>query len=987
MTTPKEKAAPAGTGTAQITALPTPHSTATDHLKPAISVTVIESLQPKFMTKKFSLKPDGTLLKTSIAELTRGRCQRFDVTTLHQFSSLLDGLKPNQAMLYGIAPGHPAANVVTKTALAATPMENTVTRSREFFQFAPAPGIMMLDHDGVQEGHDQLTPDELRGKLIEAAPVLADAPMLWRPSASSSITAADGRQLTGIGGQRIYIAVADASQIPTAGKALNDLLWSAGMGWIRIGVAGQSLERTLIDVSVWQPERLDFAAVPVLLDGLTRNQPTAQIFNEEAVLFDLRSLIDVADGAVKASARKLREAADRAVTPKRDEARAAWVIERAPELAKQRDISDDQAKVILQRACEKRTLMGDFVLLTADGKEVSVGELLDNTERWHGTRFADPLDPSYGNDRRIAWANLRNGGRPHIYSHAHGGTRYNLARPSQRIQLAAGQRARVTDSVLDMARQRGELYDFGDGAALVRLSGARTVPATRDWLVDHLDRTAEFFTVKMMKEAPPMEFAQDAPTWLASAILSKNGERRLPRLSAVITAPILRTDGSILSEPGHDRESSLLYLSDRETAPSVPDRPTVQQALAALVRLWAPVRLFPLVDEVDRGVILAGLLTACLRASLPTAPGFAGDAPAAGTGKTLLMQTIGALGSGEIPPALPPASNQDEECRKRLFAALRDGYKTMLWDNVRDVFGNAALDAFLTAPVFADRILGVSETACLPNRALFLVTGNNLRLVGDTCRRVLVARLDASMDTPYTRSFDFDPLQTVLGRRESLVIDALTVVRAWIAAGRPHVAKGRTASFEAWDELVRQPIAWIAQFSQEAGLPSFADPLEATKRAFAHDPATAKLAAILTAWDNCFGDRPTTVAEAVSRATDVNGDEASCLLRDAIDEIASERGAINRRILGRWIEKHVDSRHEGRCFVRGKIRTGSSTWILRTENGAELDREKPTKSNQTHQDRNQQASTQSAGLVGLVAYGGFSAVERAASSRAVEVEI
>jgi hypothetical protein len=353
--------------------------------------------------------------------------------------------------------------------------------------------------------------------------------------------------------------------------------------------------------------------------------------------------------------------------------------------------------------------------------------------------------------------------------------------------------------MLDLERQRGELYDFGEGASLVRLAGARTVPVTRDWLVDHFDRCAEFFTIKMVNEAP-MQIPQDAPVWLAASVLAKNGERKFPRLSAVITAPILRRDGSILADPGHDHESSLLFVTDSETVPRVPDRPDVQQALVALHRLWAPVRLFPLVDDVDRGVVLAALITACLRPSLPTSPAFGLDAPAAGTGKTLLAQVIGALGSGETPAAMPPASNKDEECRKRLFASLRDGYKSILWDNVRDVFGNTAIDAFLTAPVFADRILGVSETACLPNRALFLVTGNNLRLLGDTCRRVLVARIDATTDTPYARTFDFDPLQTVLGRRESLVIDALTIVRAWIAAGRRRLAKGRTASFETWDE-------------------------------------------------------------------------------------------------------------------------------------------------------------------------------------------
>ncbi|HRD87493.1 MAG TPA: hypothetical protein PK752_04420 [Accumulibacter sp.] len=985
MTTDK-KAAPAGTGTASKTTFSAFHSTssAVDNLQTAITLTVIESSQPKFLTKKFSLKPDGTLGKTSIADLSRGRCETFALENFGEFAGLLDGLESNQALAYGVSPEHPKAHIVTKAALSANPTPNTITRSREFFQFAPAPGVMMLDHDGVQDGQDELTPDKLRAKLLNAAPMLCDAPMLWRPSASSGITTADGQQLTRLGGQRIYIAVTDASQIPAAGKALIDLLWAAGLGWIRIGGAGQTLERTIFDSSVWQPERLDFAAIPVLADGLTREAPKAMSFNEHSPLTDLRILIAADDGSVKASAKKQREEALRAATPKRDEARAAWVAERAPELAKQRSITEDQAQVILRRACEKRTLMGDFLLKSSDGVDVTVGDLLDNPERWHGKRFADPLEPTYGNDNRIAWANLRGGGRPHLYSHAHGGMRYNLVRPSQRIQLAAGQRARVTDSLLDLERQRGELYDFGDGASLVRLAGARTVPVTRDWLIDHFDRCAEFFSVKMVNEVP-MQIPQDAPMWLAASVLAKNGERKFPRLSAVITAPILRRDGSILAEPGHDHESSLLFVTDSETVPRVPDRPTVQQALAALNRLWAPVRLFPMVDDVDRGVVLAALITACLRPSLPTSPAFGLDAPAAGTGKTLLAQVVGALGSGETPAAMPPASNKDEECRKRLFASLRDGYKSILWDNVRDVFGNSAIDAFLTAPVFADRILGVSETACLPNRALFLVTGNNLRLLGDTCRRVLVARIDATIDTPYARTFDFDPLQTVLGRRESLVIDALTIVRAWITAGRPRLAEGRTASFETWDDLVRQPVVWISQFTHDAGLPAFADPLSATKRAFEHDPETAKLRAILDAWADCFGSHPTTVAEAVSRATN-NADDGSTALRDAIDEIASERGTINRRILGRWIERHVDSRRGGRWFVRGNIRRGSPTWVLRTESPATIDRAKPTNSHQTHHDTRQQSPAPSVSVVGLVGYGGF--VEaNPETSFPVEIEI
>lgn len=934
-------------------------------------LTLIDSRQPSIMTKRFTLDSEGHLHKSSVAELTDGRATQKRLVTLIEFAELLEHLESNQVLLYGIAPEHPHARVVTQRGVRASPAANQIARTREFFQFAPLPGVLMLDHDGLEEGKGQLSPDELRARLIEAAPVLADAPMLWRASASSGIMAPDGRALTQLGGQRLYIPVRDASKIPNAGKALIDLLWASGQGWVRIGAAGQALDRSLFDGSVWQPERLDFAAPPALLDGLTRRPPAPRFFNEAAPWFDLCQLIQCADGTVKTLAHKARDEARRAVKPKQEEVRTAWVKERAPELAQQRNISEDLAREILLRACEKRRLMGDFMLRAADGAEVSVGELLDNPERWHGKRFADPLEPGYDNDGRIAWANLRNGARPHLYSHAHGGVRYHLLRPSQRIQLAKGQRARVVDNLLDLARQRGELYDFGEGSSLARIAGTRVVPVTRDWLVDHLDRTAEFFSAKTADDGAVTETAQDAPMWSASAIIAKNGERRLPYLSAVITAPILRTDGSIVANPGHDPESGLLYLTNSLDGLQVPERPTTQQALAALTRLWAPVRSFPLADDVDRGVILAALLTACLRPSLPTAPGFGFDAPAAGTGKTLLAQTIGALGTGNAPATLPPAGNQDEECRKRLFAALRGGDMTVLWDNVRDVFGNSAIDAFLTAPVFADRILGVSETASLPNRALFLVTGNNLRLAGDTCRRVLVARMNASMDTPYTRSFAFDPLQTVLGNRESLVIDALTIVRAWIATGRPHLATGRTASFEAWDELVRQPVVWIAKVSQASGLPGFADPLEATKRAFEHDPETAKLAALIAAWHKCFADHPTTVAEVVTRASGGACDEASLALGNAVDEIASERGTINRRILGRWIERHVDRRYQGRWFTRGKIRTGSVTWILVTEKSTRTDQNKATYSHQTHQALRREPTEGLADAVGLVALSGF----------------
>ncbi|WP_295389890.1 hypothetical protein [uncultured Thiodictyon sp.] len=866
-----------------------------------------------------------------------------------------------------------------------------ITRTRRFFQFRRAPGIMFLDYDPPKPisecsetnppkptkptiGPESISPADLIATLRAVAPCLADAPMLWRPSASSGIVhATTGEPLTGLAGQRIYIPVADAALIPDAGKALVTLLWAAGYGRIEIGAAGQALERTLVDASVWQPERLDFAAPPSLGPGLRREPQAAFIDGEQGELCDLRRLIDAADGTIKAQAATARKIAKAAARPAIAAAQAAWIDVEAPVLV-QHGIPLDVARAVLARACDVHDLTGEFRLQCPDGTTTTVGDLLDNPAKWHGKRFADPLEPNYGQDPRIAWANLRSGGRPYLHSHAHGGRKFRLVRPSARIRLAVGERARVLDNLLDLLRTRAELYDHGEGSALARITeDARALPASREWLTDHLDRTAQFYSEKVDgqnedKTAKIIQVTHDAPAWAAMRIIAKDGERGLPKLDAVISAPTLRADGSVLSEPGYDSASRLLLLADAPDIPHIPDAPTISQVRAALELLWSPVALFPLVDSVDRGVILAALLTAVVRASIPTAPGFALDAPTAGTGKTLLAEVIGALSLGYAPTVFSPISSDDEETRKLLFAALRDGQRVLIWDNIREPLGNGTLDAFLTAPTFSGRILQTSSTATLPNRALFLATGNNLVLKGDTCRRLFPVRLDARIERPYARMFDFDPLQVVLARRLEFVTAALTIMRGWIAAGRPRHGAGRSASFGDWDNLVRQTVCWVGTLDQR-----FADPLKATDRAYEIDPETTKLSALLSAWSDAVGTMATTTGHLITLA--MSGDRvrqqisqqkamqreevvASLIaeeqrveaLRDAVEEIAGNpRGDINRRSLGRWIESHLERRHAGARLTRGKLSAGSQTWLLAHDKPA----------------------AQSGPMVGLVGLGGF----------------
>ncbi len=908
-----------------------------------LAFTVITSSNPARLTKIIGLDANGAMRKETSAMLSRGQAQRVVVSDLNGLKGQLNNLTSAQAVTWGVTKDDTMA-ICTLDDVQAQ-QAGAIARTRENFKFRPSPGVMMLDHDGLPDG--ELSPLQFRDRLIAAAPTLADAPMLWRPSASAGCIDPDGGILSGLNRHRLYIPVVDATLIPEAGKALEALLWATpGAGWCDIGSAGQRMPRCLVDVSVWQPERLDFAGPSVLVDGVTRAGVDGVIYGDATAQFNLRLLINSATPSIKKQAQAGLKAARAAVSEKCEAARRHWIADKAPALAQTGGIKLAQATNVLERAAVHQVLMGDFELTCADGQVVKVAQLLDNAHRWHNTRFADPLDPDA--DKRVAVARLLNGTRPDLFSHRHGGMRYELRRQSARVQLGRGMRVDATDAVLQVLRDRSELFDFGTNA-IVFVADGKATPVSRDWLVDHAGRVAEFYSVKTERDddgnvTSTREIPEDAPTYIANAIIAKHGSRNFLKLTAVTTAPTLRPDGSVFDRPGHDLATGLMYVTTEAYPLTVPSTPTVEQALDALAKLWHPIRLFPFADEVAVGVTLATMLAACLRPALPTCPATGFDAPAAGTGKTLLAKCIGALATGSDVAVLPP-TNEEEECRKRLFAALRGGSKVLLWDNVREPLGNSVIDSFLTSSLFADRVLGVSENVELPNRSLFLVTGNNLVLTGDTHRRILLVRLDAQIETPFKREFEFDPFTEVCSNRQALVVAALTIVRAYIAAGRPKVAKGRIASFELWDDLVRQPLCWLRERMLESGrnlmdLPLFVDPADSIDRAASENPETSKLAALLNAWLATFGTTPTSPAQAITKATELFG--AQSVLFDALDEIAGQNGKLNVRILGRWLERHAGQLCTGLRLVLANKTNGLKRWtVVRTLERAATEKATP----------------------------------------------
>ncbi len=285
-----------------------------------------------------------------------------------------------------------------------------------------------------------------------------------------------------------------------------------------------------------------------------------------------------------------------------------------------------------------------------------------------------------------------------------------------------------------------------------------------------------------------------------------------------------------------------------------------------------------------------------------------------GSGKSYLCELITAFATPQrgTPTTFP---SDDEECRKMLLAELLRAPAVIEFDNLTgDLLAYKSLCTALTSEFMSGRILGVSKTATVGTRVLFLSSGNNVGPVQDMTRRCLTIRLDPGCEIPAARNFARpDLVRDVLRERGRYVSAALTIVRAWLAADRPKTACKSMAGYADWSNLCRQPLLWLG----------CADPAASVFEAMAEDPDRETLGRLLTAWHTTFGKTPVMVRDALKQAA-LPGEQQE--LSEVLRDIAEERGEINRRKLGWWIKRHSNRIVDGRRFVRASGNRSAEAW-------------------------------------------------------------
>ncbi len=386
-----------------------------------VSFTVIKNSQG-VLTKTIDLIGDK-IVKTPAANLWAGEAFKC-WATFKEFKDLLNNGDPQYALCFGVHSGGYSDQVSLVTKGKEDPSSNVLARTADYYTYSNAAGVLMIDHDPSQYG-PSVTSKMLLDLLAEMIPGFNDVAYIVKPSTSAGITKV-GEVPEDKGGFHLYIPVVCAADIPRFGRDLFDQLWLKDQGYIALAKNGAMLVRTIIDGTVFCPERLDFIANPIIKSDQLNYCPPELIMRKGNML-DTTLLPTLTDDE-KETVKHRIQAAKQNMSSHAALMKDQWVQHKVAELIGD-GIPVQQAQETIAQCISHdfRRLFGDFILEFADAKlgRIRVADLLANPLPYDNTALADPVEGvDYGKTTAKFYWN--DGLRPCIHSFAHGGQKYFL---------------------------------------------------------------------------------------------------------------------------------------------------------------------------------------------------------------------------------------------------------------------------------------------------------------------------------------------------------------------------------------------------------------------------------------------------------------------------------------------------------------------------------------------------------------------------------
>lgn len=413
------------------------------------------------------------------------------------------------------------------------------------------------------------------------------------------------------------------------------------------------------------------------------------------------------------------------------------------------------------------------------------------------------------------------------------------------------------------------------------------------------------------------------PEHVAKCIIERTAWERIPALRAVTHFPAMNAEGWMPNEAGYDPSTKTYFTG--EVAVKVPAAPTQEDARNAVATLRDIVSDFPFANKENDehfSAWTAGLLTPLARyAHDGNAPLVLVQANGPRIGKTTLVKLISEIVMGVPCPVITFTRNEDET-RKRILSFLRVARGIVLVDNIIGQFGGQNVNALTTSRSFEDRVLGKSVIVEALNDTSWYVTGNNIMLAADTAERCLNVRLESSEEKPHLRTdFKYPFLfEAVREKRAELLSAALTVLKAYIVAGKPDQKLPSWGGFEAWSRIVRGSVHF-------AGLP---DPgvtrLELEEQADVETDEKSALVVGLAQLQERTGQSAGFKASEILDQVRTHPDRAPDL-RAVLEDLSGMAGQLpDSKTLARHLREAVNRNFHGLVLVRTEDAKAGHRW-------------------------------------------------------------
>jgi hypothetical protein len=304
-------------------------------------------------------------------------------------------------------------------------------------------------------------------------------------------------------------------------------------------------------------------------------------------------------------------------------------------------------------------------------------------------------------------------------------------------------------------------------------------------------------------------------------------DNNIPKINSILGSPFFNKTGELIVNQGFHFDDEVYLNYPQSFIPHYSIGEISQKEARSKVE-WLKKEIlsdFPFTDESDKSHFLAALFQPFIRMMItgPT-PLYLISASSPGSGKSLLAKCLSIIVIGaEVSSRV--LSRSEDERRKMITAELISGRSIILLDNLdedptngskkNDRLNSPSLASVLTATEYSDRLLGQSRTVHLPNRCLWLMTGNNPVLSLELSRRCALIRLEPSTSQPWlipTENLRHPDLSNwIQENRMKLLEVTLEVIKSWLDAGKPIVNSKKLGSYESWSVIMGSLLSYLGQ--------------------------------------------------------------------------------------------------------------------------------------------------------------------------------